>query len=226
MQLGFTFDATQHDPSQGDGQLPAGVHTVIATSAEAKQSQSNAANAYIQLTLRIADGPHAGSSGPLRFNMRNQNAQAQDIAYRQLSALCHAIGVLQVTDTDQLLNKPFKVEVQHQAKNPEYTEVKKILDVNGNQPKRGGPAPQAAPPAPAPAPQAAAPAQPAWQQQPAAPAPGQAPPPQASAPVWAQQAPAAPAPAPQATPPAPGPAPGAPPPQPAAAGPAWFQPPG
>lgn len=152
-----------------------------------------------------------------RLNLRNANATAQEIGYKQLSAICHAVGVLQVADSAQLHNIPFKVKVklrpaegQYEASN-EVTAYKNINEQVGAPAVAGFPAATAPmppsfaapaapmPPAAAPAP---APAAPQWQQpqapqpwqQPQAPAPAapqmlaQQPAP-AQAPAWNQQAP-------------------------------------
>lgn len=152
MQLIQAFDANQYDPSQSAGALPIGKHPVIIDSSEVKANKNNDGG-YLQLNLRITDGPQAGSSGAYRLNLYHSNQQTVEIAHRQLSAICHVTGVFQVTDSSQLHNIPFIVEVGPQKNDPQYTEVKKVFDANGNEPGRAG-AGQAA-------------AQPQQQQQPA-----------------------------------------------------------
>ena len=158
-------------------------------------------------------GSQQGVTGPYRLNIHNKNPQAAEIAMRKMAAVCYAIGVMRVDNVNQMIGKPFMVEVQTQNNDPQYTEVTKVFDANGNEPRKGGaPAPSQPPAQPSQAP----PAAPAWagqvvsQPQPAQPpAPVQMPPqPQAPAPVAQPAAPAAPAwqnaaPAPAAPAPAP-----------------------
>ena len=176
-QLIQAFNAQQYDPTQGGGSLPVGRHPVIIESSEVKANKANDGG-YLQLNLKLIDGPQMGTTGAYRLNLYHSNPQTAEIAHRQLSAICHVIGVFNVQDSQQLHNIPFIVEVGLQkgeeAAQKGYTEVKKVFDINGNEPGKAG--------------QGAAPAQPqpqgggAWGQQPA------------QQPAWGQpQQPAAPA---------------------------------
>lgn len=139
--LGFNFDARTVDPATAGGSsLPVGDQPVIVESSEVKPTKDNDGG-YLQLNLRVIDGPHKGASGPWRLNLYNQSPKAVEIAYRQLSALCHCVGVYQVNDSTQLHNRPFVVVVGPQD-DPKYTEVKGCKDIHGNSPKSAGAAPQ------------------------------------------------------------------------------------
>lgn len=145
MQLIQAFNAQQYDPSQGVGSLPIGKHPVVVESSEVKANKANDGG-YLQLNLRIIDGPQQGTTGAYRLNLYHSNQQTVEIAHRQLSAICHVIGVFQVTDSSQLHNLPFLIEVGPQKNDPQYTEVKKVFDMNGNEPgKAGAPAAAAQP---------------------------------------------------------------------------------
>ncbi len=124
--------------------------------------------------LEILEGENAGFKGKEGFNLGHSNPQTVEIAQRQLSALCYVCGVFNpVSDTAVLHGKQFKACVRQQKKNPEYTEMWKVLDIHGRTAtdiknagpqavaQQAAPAAQAAPaPAAAPVPQAApAPAQ-------------------------------------------------------------------
>ncbi len=106
MQLIQAFNAQQYDPTQGVGSLPIGKHPVIVESSEVKANKANDGG-YLQLNLRIIDGPQQGTTGAYRLNLYHSNQQTVEIAHRQLSAICHVIGVFQVTDSSQLHNLPF-----------------------------------------------------------------------------------------------------------------------
>lgn len=228
----LNFDATNIAPDTGSQDaLPAGWYDVVMEASEMKPTKDGT-GAYLETKFNvIAPQPHAGKKVFARLNLRNQNATAQEIAYKQLSAICHAVGVLQVADSAQLHNLPLKVKLKlrkadgdYEANN-EITAFKNIneqvalANVGGFPPAAGGFAPPpafATPPAFAVPPQAApqqfapppqAPQAPqqapqqAWQP-PAAQQPWQAP---QQAPAPAQQMPAAPiqqAPAMQYAPPA------------------------
>lgn len=141
MQLMNPFDATKFDPAQGMPSLPVGKHPVVIVNDEIKPTKDNSGG-YLELTVEIIDGPSKGMRGPMRLNLYNQSQQAVEIAHRQFSAICHAVGVYQVNDGRQLHNIPFMVEVTLQ-RDPEqakkgYTEISRVYDRNGNEPGKPG----------------------------------------------------------------------------------------
>lgn len=137
MQLIQPFNAQQYDPTQGVGSLPIGKHPVIIESSEVKANKANDGG-YLQLNLRIIDGPQQGTTGAYRLNLYHTNQQTVEIAHRQLSAICHVVGVFQVQNSEQLHNLPFIVEVGPQKNDAQYTEVKKVYDTHGNEPGKAG----------------------------------------------------------------------------------------
>ena len=177
-QLIQAFNAQQYDPTQGGGSLPVGRHPVIIESSEVKANKANDGG-YLQLNLKLIDGPRMGTTGAYRLNLYHSNPQTAEIAHRQLSAICHVIGVFNVQDSQQLHNIPFIVEVGLQkgeeAAQKGYTEVKKVFDINGNEPGKAGQGAPAAQPQQQPA------AQGGFGQQQPAQQPQQ---PQGNAPAW------------------------------------------
>lgn len=148
-QLINQFNPMQYDPTQGVGSLPIGKHPVIIETDEVKANKANDGG-YLQFNLRIIDGPHTGTTGAYRLNLYHSNQQTVEIAHRQLSAICHVTGVFQLgaggNDTSVLHNIPFIIEVGPQKNDPQYTEIKKVFDRNGNEPHKAGQgAPQAQP---------------------------------------------------------------------------------
>lgn len=132
-QLIQPFNANNFDPTQGVGGLPIGRHPVIIQSSDVKATKANDGG-YLQLDLQIIDGPQKGTVGAYRINLYNASQQAVDIANRQMSAISHVTGVFMIQDTAQLHNIPFIIEVGPQKNDPQYTEVKKVFDINGNEP--------------------------------------------------------------------------------------------
>jgi hypothetical protein len=134
------------------------------------------------------DGQYAGRQVLDRLNIQHPNPVAAEIAYRRLSAYCHATGVIQVQDSQQLHGIPFKARVsvrtdstgQYEPSN----EIKAVKHINEDTGTTAAPAQQGFQ---APAQQAPAQQFPQWNIQ----QPQQAPQQQ-----W-QQPPVQPAPAPQ-----------------------------
>lgn len=223
MQLQNPFDARSVEPAGFAPPPPLADYHVRIVESEGKPTSNNRGG-YLELTLEMLDPAFQGRKIPYRLNLYNENPQTVEIAYRQLSAVCHVTAQFNIQDTRQLHNIPFIATIGPQKDNPTYSNVFGVKDLSGNTPGKAGqpgqPIPATAPPvaaAPAPAwapPVAAAPAAPQPWAPPAA-QPWQ--PPVAAAPaaptpaVWQAPTPAAP---PQPAPawaPAPGaPTPGAP----------------
>lgn len=205
----LNFDATTVQPSDVFDPIPAGWYNAVIDQSEMKPARTEG-NFYLELRFNVIDGQYVGRKLFTRLNLRNANPTAQEIAYRDLSAICHATGVVRVSNSGELHNKPMKVRVKIRAAQGEYeasNEIggyKNISDASAGgapaanvAPWAGQSASQAAPvqtTAPAPAPAAPAAAAAAWQ------APATAQPWEAPAQAPAQAATAAPAPA-QAAPP-------------------------
>lgn len=143
VQLAQAFDARSVKPSDPDGgsQLSVGNHPVSVTKTEMKPNKDASTGYHAVLTLSAYDGPDKGKSSLYRLNLYHQSSQdAVRIAYEQLSALCHVTGVFNITDLDQLMQKPFiaVVESQNDQQYPNSTQVKGVLDINGDKPGQPG----------------------------------------------------------------------------------------
>ena len=136
-QLLQPFDATKIDPTQGEGNLPVGKHKVVIYSSDIKPTKEKDGG-YLQLNVKVIEGDFTGMSGAMRFNIYlEKSPEAMEIARRRLSAVCHVCNTYNLTQSEQLYNIPFYVEVVAQA-DPKYTEIKKVYDVNGNEPGKAG----------------------------------------------------------------------------------------
>jgi len=215
----LNFDASQVAPSEALEAIPAGWYNAQMT-ASAMKPTADGTGAYLQAEFTVLSGDYAGRKLFDRFNLQNKNPVAVEIGYKTLSAICHAVGVLQVQDSQQLHGRPLQLKVSLRAAGPgsdgkhyeASNEVKGYKGMDGaGVPMAGAPAggapswapqapaqqaaPQYAPP-PVAAPQPwAPPAQPAAAapQAPQAPAPQQwAPPAQQAAPAPLQAAPTPP----------------------------------
>lgn len=213
----LNFDASQVAPDTGvQDAIPAGWYNMLIDASEMKPTRDGTGH-YLELRHNVIDGAQQSKKVYARLNLRNANPQAQEIGYKQLSAVCHATGVIQVGDSAQLHNIPMKVKVKLRAASQErdaagnvvkeyeasneivaWKHISEQVQLAGTSQAAAAPgfpaapsfAPPQAPAAPTPPPPAAA-AAPAWQPQ-AAPAqmqPQAAPPAPPAAPAW--QAPTA-----------------------------------
>lgn len=220
MLLPQPFNPMQYEPSFGSqGGFPTGNKMPVVITEHNVKPNSQNTGGFLEIVLTIIDGPHKGATGKHRFNLfHTTSAQAVEIAHKEFTAFCHAMGYLQpISEIGVLHNLPFLIDAGPQTTNPQYTEIKAVYNMQGVQfgasktavqapaqqqqaPGFGAPAQQFAPPAPV-APAFGAPQAPAQTWQP-------------NAPVAPQAAPVAPPQAPQApvwTPPQAAPAPAAPP---------------
>ena len=167
----LNFDASKVEPSVIQDPVPAGWYNVLIENSEMKPA-STPGNAYLQLVMKILDGQYAGRKLFSRHNIINASAQAQEIAFRELSSVCRAVGKMQVGDSAELHNVPLMAKVKvvpadakYEAKN-EVTAFAHISQVVGQAPGAAGVAPWA-PPAPTQPPSVAATPPAQWQQPPA-----------------------------------------------------------
>ena len=106
-QLGVTFDAAKVQPYEAGLPVWEGRVPEVIMRSEIKATAANDGNSMLLLHVKALDAPYAGQEQVIRLNLYNKNAQAVDIAQRQLSSICHVTGVMQCTDADQLIGKPF-----------------------------------------------------------------------------------------------------------------------
>ena len=107
----FTFDATQVVPSNSFEAIPAGTYAVRITESERKENAKKNGE-YLKLTFTVVEGPYKGRLLWAYLNIIHDNATAQEIARRDLSAICHACGKLQLKDTQQLHNITMEIVVR------------------------------------------------------------------------------------------------------------------
>jgi len=105
------FDANTVEPAQDFAAIPSGEYPAIINDSAIKPTK-NKTGEYAELTHQIIDGPYKGRLVWARLNLVNSNAQAQEIARRQFSSICHAAGKLQVQDTAELHNIPLVIRVE------------------------------------------------------------------------------------------------------------------
>jgi len=166
MQLPVRFDARQVAPAVPFELLPPAEYNVTITDSEMKPTAQNDGS-YLALEMTVLDGEHKGRKLFDNLNLVNSNQTAAEIAYRTLSAICHAVGVMDVQDTQQLHGIPLKVKVgvQGASKGKDGREyearniVRGYLPVDGSTAIPGAPAGTTAAPAWAAPAQQAAPAQ-------------------------------------------------------------------
>ena len=145
----FTFNAAEHEPMQVGGKHPPGnkfPFTITNTEVKKVKDSDN----------KLFEVTYTSPAGSVRFNYNlwNTSDTARKIAVGQFAALCHATGIMRVTFPNDsaegpagkeliggkgLMDVGFQSGQEPSAEKPEggYVEIKKIYDVNGNEPGKG-----------------------------------------------------------------------------------------
>jgi len=127
------FNAANVEPNAPRDPIPAGWYKAVVSESIEKPTKAQTGS-YLQLTLEVIEGEHAGRKVFERLNLKNPNAQAVEIAQRSLSGICRAIGVMTPRNSQDLHDKPMMIKVKvtpeqngYSAGNEiaEYAEVQK-----------------------------------------------------------------------------------------------------
>jgi len=148
------FDASNVEPADFTA-LPTGDYAVVITDSEFKNSKKG--SQYLALTFQVIEGQGKGRNLWHNLNLNHPSQNAQDIAQRELSAICRAVGKMAIQDSAELHNIPLRVHVAYVPAKDEFPEgnrIKKWMPYSQS-PSPTATRPQAA--APAARPQAAAP---------------------------------------------------------------------
>lgn len=105
------FNATEIEPTTSFEPLPAGKYVAAITESEMKPTKSGSGS-YLQMTFTILEGEYKNRVLWARLNLNNPNATAVKIARSELSAICHAVGVMQPRDSVDLHNLPLVITVK------------------------------------------------------------------------------------------------------------------
>ena len=105
------FDANHVEPTGNFEPIPAGKYQAAITESEMKPTK-NGGGSYLQFTFTITDGEYKNRVLWARLNLNNPNATAVKIAMSELSAICHAVGVMQPRDSVELHNLPLVIVVK------------------------------------------------------------------------------------------------------------------
>jgi hypothetical protein len=103
------FNATKVPPASSFEVLPPGDYIAMITDSE--NAITRKGGEMLKLTVTIIEGEHKDRKVWANLNLINDNPKAVEIAQRELSAICHATGVMMLTDSAQLHNRPLVVRL-------------------------------------------------------------------------------------------------------------------
>jgi len=119
------FNAAEVEPSTGYDVIPAGEYEAIITDSEMKPTKNNNGS-YLQLTFQLVGGQYDCRFVWARLNLDNPNEQAVEIAQRELSAICRAVGVMTPQDSSELHDIPLIIKVGIEPARGQYSESNSI----------------------------------------------------------------------------------------------------
>lgn len=171
----LSFDATQVAPQESINPIPAGVYLAQAIESDVRPLKSGMGRS-LSITFQVLEGQYINRKVFANLNIEHRgSAEAERIAQSQLSALCHAVGVLKPQDSSALHMKPVRIRVK--IRKDESGQYGDKNEVTGYEAAQGGLPPPAAAAARSPAPSGFPPAGAAQA----------APPPAAAAAPWARR---------------------------------------
>ena len=112
-RLNEAFDATAVEPNKPFEPLPPGRYVVQIVNSEMRPTKDGM-GLLLWLELDVLEGEYAGRKLFDRLNLINNNPTTVEIAQRTLSAICHAVGKMQVDDSEQLHLIPLIADVKVQ----------------------------------------------------------------------------------------------------------------
>lgn len=103
------FDANEVPPQDSFDPFAAGWKVSAITDSEFKETK-NGKGHYLQLEWTVLEGEDEGRKAWSNLNLDNPNPTAVEIAQRELSAICRAIGVMAPNDSSELHDRPMLVK--------------------------------------------------------------------------------------------------------------------
>ena len=109
----FSFDSTTAPKSERSFELmPAGFYTAQATESEIVPLASGLGQA-LKLTFEVLQDGYRNRKVWARLNIRHSGSpETERIANEQLRELCESVGVVRMSDTTELHNKPVRIRVK------------------------------------------------------------------------------------------------------------------
>jgi hypothetical protein len=111
-QLGQRFNAQEHDTEQRDyEELPNGIYRLEIEASDV--GPTKAGNGTILKTTMVVIEPEQYKGRKLftTYNLENANPTAQEIGQKQFASLCRAIGLSEVSDSEELHFHGFTAKV-------------------------------------------------------------------------------------------------------------------
>ena len=118
-EVSFTDEPSKYD------RIPEGLYKAVIIDSEMKPTKAGTGN-YLELKFEVIDNQYAGKWIRSRLNLDNPNPKAVEIAQRDLSSICRAVGKSAIGDSEELHHKPMTIKVAIQPANGDYAASNEI----------------------------------------------------------------------------------------------------
>lgn len=109
-QGGFDSASVAPDEGRDFSPLPSGAYDVEIVGSEVKDTRAGT-GCYLALELTVLGPVGTGRKVWQNITLKNANADAESIGQAQLSALCRAVGIPVLKDSDQLFQKTVRARL-------------------------------------------------------------------------------------------------------------------
>lgn len=109
--------------------FPDGWYNFIITSCDCMTSQTTGED-QIEMDMTVMNGPMEGQSKRFWLSIYSANEVVNSIANSQFRQICEACGIVDLGDTDELLNKPVDMKLYTSKKG--YQNIGEIKAANGS----------------------------------------------------------------------------------------------
>lgn len=127
-KLGQTFDPTSHDTTQTEfSTLPLGIYRLEVTASDVVPTKAGTGT-ILKLTYDVIEPEEfKGRKIFANMNIENQNAVAQQIGQKELASLCRAIGLSDLSDSEELHFHAFTAKVGLEKPQEGYAQRNRIV---------------------------------------------------------------------------------------------------
>ncbi len=106
----INFDSTRVDPDLEFKPVPVGEYIVKIIKSDLKDNSKNTGKVLF-FEIEVIDGEYTGRRLFDNLNLENPSERAVQIGQARLSQICRAVGVLTPRDSEELHERPLKVQV-------------------------------------------------------------------------------------------------------------------
>jgi len=106
----LTYQKTEEEETSFDV-LPAGQYIAVISDSDYKPNKK-ATGMLLSLTYTVIDGEQKGRKVFEHLSVEHENEKAAEIARRSLNAIMLAVGLSSIKDSNQLHDRPLKIDVQ------------------------------------------------------------------------------------------------------------------